>query len=152
MFARATSALLRGAARATSHLPSTPSSGSSHLLLAVTYTPSNPISISARNLTILTPLRPTILSRLPTCTTFTPPTTLPTLPTPTAEGALDLLPRISTHPALRSLQVRNGPRDTYDPSHFVRKRRHGFLARVRSRTGQAILKRRRAKGRKSLSH
>lgn len=63
-----------------------------------------------------------------------------------------LAPRISASPVLRALQVRNGPRDTYDPSHRVRKRRAGFLARNRSRTGRAILKRRQLKGRKTLSH
>ncbi|KAF8532512.1 ribosomal protein L34, partial [Gautieria morchelliformis] len=40
----------------------------------------------------------------------------------------------------------------YQPSQRVRKRRHGFLARLRSRTGKKILARRRAKGRKYLSH
>jgi large subunit ribosomal protein L34 len=68
------------------------------------------------------------------------------------EGALDLLPKISTHPALGSIQVRCGPRNTFSPSHFVRKRRHGFLSRIRTRKGRATLKRRRAKGRSTLSH
>ena len=40
----------------------------------------------------------------------------------------------------------------YQPSQRVRKRRHGFLARLRSRTGKKILARRRAKGRMYLSH
>lgn len=44
------------------------------------------------------------------------------------------------------------PRDTYNPSHRVRKRRHGFLSRVKTRKGRAILTRRRLKGRQSLSH
>lgn len=42
-------------------------------------------------------------------------------------------------------------RDTYNPSRRVQKRRHGFLARLRSRGGRKILMRRRAKGRKWLS-
>ncbi|EMC91400.1 hypothetical protein BAUCODRAFT_80460, partial [Baudoinia panamericana UAMH 10762] len=50
------------------------------------------------------------------------------------------------------LQVRGAKRDTFNPSHRVRKRRHGFLARLRSRTGRMVLKRRRAKGRNTLSH
>jgi large subunit ribosomal protein L34 len=45
----------------------------------------------------------------------------------------------------------SAPRKTFRPSRRVQKRRHGFLARLRTRTGQAILKRRRAKGRKYLS-
>ena len=40
----------------------------------------------------------------------------------------------------------------YQPSNIVRKRRHGFLARLRSKNGRKILKRRRMKGRKYLSH
>nr|XP_001401565.2 hypothetical protein ANI_1_1638184 [Aspergillus niger CBS 513.88] len=44
-----------------------------------------------------------------------------------------------------------GKRDTYNPSRRVQKRRHGFLARLRSRGGRKILLRRRARGRKSLS-
>jgi large subunit ribosomal protein L34 len=60
--------------------------------------------------------------------------------------------RVSAHPALRFLQVRNAPRNTFNPSHRVRKRRHGFLARKRSRGGRKILVRRRLKGRNTLSH
>jgi len=43
------------------------------------------------------------------------------------------------------------PKRTYQPKVKQRAKVHGFRARMKSATGQNVLKRRRAKGRKSLT-
>ena len=43
------------------------------------------------------------------------------------------------------------PKKTYQPKKRYRYRKHGFLVRMRTRLGRAIIKRRRLKGRTRLS-
>ncbi len=43
------------------------------------------------------------------------------------------------------------PKRTHQPKKLKSKRKHGFLARMADKKGQDVLKRRRAKGRTSLS-
>ncbi|KAI5838593.1 60S ribosomal protein-like protein L34 [Morchella snyderi] len=104
-------------------------------------------TLPARTFTSLTPLRPSVFPSISSSYLAVPTNT-----TSITAATATIAPRISSHPALRALQVRNGPRNTFDPSHRVRKRRVGFLARKRTRGGRAVLKRRQLKGRRSLSH
>ncbi|RIA96012.1 ribosomal protein L34-domain-containing protein [Glomus cerebriforme] len=62
-----------------------------------------------------------------------------------------IIPSQTTHIFGTQVRFRTYGRE-YQPSNLVRKRRHGFLARLRSKTGKKILARRRMKGRKYLSH
>ncbi|KAI9367895.1 ribosomal protein L34-domain-containing protein [Aspergillus egyptiacus] len=90
---------------------------------------------------------------LATSTTSTRPTlNLPQrsslLPTTTTAATSAFAQQTRLFSASASLA---GRRATYNPSRRVQKRRHGFLARLRSKDGRKILARRRARGKKDLS-
>ncbi|EMD85105.1 hypothetical protein COCC4DRAFT_153866 [Bipolaris maydis ATCC 48331] len=103
----------------------------------------------ARQISLLSPRRPLVPATYSPPSTLAPPGSSSSFANP---ETLDLVGRISAHPALGSTQIRCGPRDTYNPSHLVRKRRHGFLSRLRTKKGRKMIMRRLKKGRWNISH
>ncbi|KAK8034520.1 ribosomal protein L34 [Apiospora rasikravindrae] len=83
-----------------------------------------------------------------------PPVPTAAAPSTTGESILDIVPKtaISASPIFGGVQIRCGPRPTMaTSSRLIRKRRHGFLSRIRSRNGRRTLQRRKSKSRHVLS-
>ncbi|PGH15856.1 ribosomal protein L34 [Polytolypa hystricis UAMH7299] len=118
-------------------------------------------ALSSRRVSTQIPMRSFSSLLTPQRTFFTPlicptPSSSPLLPSQSITNAIrSSLPTTSFQQqparAFSATALLGGPRDTYNPSRRVQKRRHGFLARLRSRTGRKMLMRRRARGRKTLS-
>ncbi|GFF53649.1 50S ribosomal protein L34 [Aspergillus lentulus] len=112
---------------------------------------SQPFRLPTQTLTtsLSTPLRTfsSALRSQPTLLTQSLPSFRTSL-TPVSSLSFSLTEQTRSFSASASLA---GKRATYNPSRRVQKRRHGFLARLRSRGGRKVLQHRRAKGRKSLS-
>ncbi|KAI1214655.1 uncharacterized protein F4807DRAFT_404128 [Annulohypoxylon truncatum] len=115
-----------------------------------------------RTFSSLPSLRPTTLASSSTIfrsstlsqTSFTPAPNSSS----SASVLLDLVPKtaVTSHPSLAgcAAQMRFGPRPEKmaRTSRLKRKRKHGFLSRIRTRNGRKILQRRKAKGRSFLSN
>ncbi|KAI0835368.1 hypothetical protein F5Y06DRAFT_139194 [Hypoxylon sp. FL0890] len=122
--------------------------------------------VTRRTFSSLPSLRPTILpSNSPNSAVFRSPSVSNGLlssftPSPTSTSAsgitLDLVPKtsVTSHPSLGfGAQVRFGPRPNMArTSRLVRKRRTGFLSRLRSHNGRKTLQRRKDKKRSMLSN
>ncbi|RMZ89241.1 hypothetical protein DV736_g3540, partial [Chaetothyriales sp. CBS 134916] len=81
-------------------------------------------------------------------TATTHPSSLLIAPPPCAVSVDRLQQPFSTSAALQGYRRRM---DTYSPSRRVQKRRHGYLARLKTKSGRNILKRRQLKGKRFLS-
>lgn len=103
-----------------------------------------PAAATARVAPVPAPVQPVVRSALPTMRIAlgAPRASL------FASGIPQLRPAV---PALGGIRFTTYGSE-YQPSQRKRKRKHGFLARLRSRTGRKILIRRRAKGKVALSH
>lgn len=110
--------------------------------------------------------QPSIFARRPAAGLLAPTTAFsPTQATTTGAAdavagseIADVVPRtaITSHPALAGAgsQIRCGPRRYMNmnrPSRLIRMRRHGFLSRIRTKSGRKMLQRRKTKGRQQLS-
>ena len=68
-------------------------------------------------------------------------------------ASLNPLPTKSLLDSVSSIQTRGAKYGMeYQPNNLQRKRKHGYLKRMRTHAGRKILERRRMKGRKWLSH
>jgi len=68
-------------------------------------------------------------------------------------GELTIPPFIDTIKEVKISKLINKdmPKRTYQPKKKRRAKRHGFRKRMQTKNGQAVLKKRRAKGRKKIS-
>lgn len=125
-------------------------------------------SFTTRSFSSLPSLRPSTSTPATLFARRRPAGLLPGIFTPGATGGgdaaaaatavADVVPMaaVTSNPALAGVacQARCGPRNYMNmnrPSRLIRQRRHGFLSRIRTKSGRKMLQRRKSKGRKMLS-
>ena len=91
------------------------------------------------------------LTLSPTTTALRRPAAAPSSLLTIRTTAQQLLPSVRTFSTTAAALGSRRRMDTFSPSRRVQKRRHGYLARLRSKSGRKVLKSRALRGRKDLS-
>ncbi|KAK5943325.1 hypothetical protein PMZ80_004332 [Knufia obscura] len=112
-----------------------------------------PTTLSSTSSSVRTPSTQSSISTLSrgfSALSLTTQPRLPQAPSTSTSASIISAPSLQIRAFSASTLV-SAPRRTFSPSRRVQKNRHGYLARMRTKKGQATIKRRQLKGRKYLS-